>query len=103
MITLFFGKLSRRARAWLQNHAPKVRVITNFRIFTDTRAVAFKLKELVLFFVCFLMASFAITMVNQFYPITSGEGIIGGLIAVFVPVLLFYVVWKNWGEKASEA
>lgn len=102
-MALFFGKLSRRAKAWLYNHAPKVRQITKIRIFTDIRAVSFKVKELAIFFLIFVGGSFAGNFINDYFGLTTGEGMLAYAFSLCVPVLVIYLIWKYWGEKASKA
>ena len=93
-----FRRISRRLRAFIYNHAPKIR---QARIFCNIRAVAFSVKEFILFFIIFLVGSLAGGFINGFLNIGPGEGWIGYILFLSVPILLIYLIWKNWGQEAA--
>ncbi len=60
----------------------------------------FKIKELTIMFLTFLIASWIGVWVNDTMGFT-GAGTLMGALATFMPFLLFYVIWKNYTKPTA--
>jgi len=61
----------------------------------------FKLKELLFFFLTFLVGSYAGSWVISFFNLNQTTGVLGYLMTAFVPALFMWIIWKKWIQKAA--
>ncbi|RLI00219.1 hypothetical protein DRO19_00170 [Candidatus Bathyarchaeota archaeon] len=60
----------------------------------------FDLKELIVFFVVFVIGSWIGNWVNSMFNLQPND-MLSTILVMFVPVLIIYLLWKNFGEKAA--
>lgn len=85
---------ARKLERWLLLKMP--RCMSN--LIRDNRAIAFSLKEFVFFLLIFIGTGVVTAVGENFLGDWMGFALFGVSI---VPVLIIYIIWKNWGQKAT--
>ena len=60
----------------------------------------FDLKELIVFFVVFVIGSWIGNWINSAFNLQPND-MLSTILVMFVPVVVIYLLWKNFGEKAA--
>lgn len=63
----------------------------------------FNLKRFLIFAIVILGGGYAGNFVNAYMGFSAGESILMFGAAMFVPLLITYVIWEYWGQQASKA
>ena len=60
----------------------------------------FDLKELFVFFIVFIIGSWIGNWINSVFNLQPKD-MLSTILVMFVPVVVIYLIWKNFGQKVA--
>lgn len=63
---------------------------------------ALKAKEFVVFALVVFIGSLLGSFILGLFPAINPKEPFGAFVAFIIPVLLVYIIWKKWGERAAD-
>jgi len=61
----------------------------------------FDIKELFIFFLTFLGGNYIGNYIVEYFNLSNTTDLFYWLLAMFIPVAIIYMLWKNWGQKVA--